>query len=889
MRALGTSFFCVLSILIAFYAFTEMPQVQDLLLDARPYWVQEAVYWSSFYVIGIFVWALPLVFTARLLLLQNFDLIGVDTEDRFKFYIFAFPRFYAIFAFIAVLLGMLAASQNIPSPSNGTLYELSLHKFVEFHLIVLCFATASVTVVIFIRDVFISYYRRRMEAFAHRNPDLCKKSLMRIESLTRKPCPDQKADDPYLTALKPEYISTETWIVAQRAKLFMWGYMSVLTWVLLVFVVFHFLSYSATLRWIFPSIYFQAHPAFQAAWNVIADAVIIKRAPLLLVLLGGWLPFLTILAILSNRHQFPFITAFIVVGILLTPLTGDGHDMRIMALSKEQQARLKPVSFSEALRDWKAASGWNGKGCEQLPAATPALADCPRPVIVAGEGGGSRAAFLFASVLGVLEDDSLDKRRNPDGRPFHNQLFAISSVSGSSVGAAFFVSALNIQPGASPGKLENALYRQRLWFRNAAASKLDGIGTGSRFLNGLVTYKDALQAALSNDFVSPTMIGLFARDVSLASVFPPIMDRAGVLETAWEDAFNDVYGTSGQTSPLSGPLQAIVPRPDRWTPLVFMNATSMETGRRIIVTPVETGSGGGTAGKALFTDTYSLHELLCAPYPGPVADSYPRSSALQNIASAFPSLFRPVVKCAGTEPVSAGIRLSTAASVSSRSPFVTPHAGIRNRTGQLIDSAVDGGYFDNSGIVTALDIARSVKALDARLLPFILQVSNNPEWFEASRNCGAEGIHSAGPHIPNEVASQPLGALTDPLTVNSTRMSRGYETILELPQRASQLNGGIVSVAQIHVCPQPEESFWDFLRYYSSKSGKEGDKERRMPTQQEVTFFKSISLSWWLSSPLQAYLDGQIYSEHNQTERNCIISLLSDSNIASACGGSAGD
>ena len=50
-----------------------------------------------------------------------------------------------------------------------------------------------------------------------------------------------------------------------------------------------------------------------------------------------------------------------------------------------------------------------------------------------------------------------------------------------------------------------------------------------------------------------------------------------------------------------------------------MNATSMETGRRIIVTPVETGSEGGTAGKALFTDTYSLHELLCAPYPGPLA------------------------------------------------------------------------------------------------------------------------------------------------------------------------------------------------------------------------------------------------------------------------------
>ena len=206
----------------------------------------------------------------------------------------------------------------------------------------------------------------------------------------------------------------------------------------------------------------------------------------------------------------------------------------------------------------------------------------------------------------------------------------------------------------------------------------------------------------------------------------------------------------------------------------------------------------------------------------------------------------------------------------------------------MIDSAVDGGYFDNSGIVTALDIARSVKALDARLLPFILQVSNNPEWFEASSKCGAEGIHSAGPHIPNEAASPPLGALTDPLTVNSTRMSRGYETILELPQRASQLNGGIVSVAQIYVCPQREESFWAFLQYYGNNSGNDKENPQRNALQQEARLFKSISLSWWLSPPLQAYLDGQIYSDFNQAERNCILSLLSDFNIAATCSDPAG-
>ena len=85
LRALGISFISVLSVLIALFAFTSLPQVQDVLLDARPYWVQEALYWSFFYLMGILVWALPLVFAARLLLLQHFALIGIDTEEDLSF------------------------------------------------------------------------------------------------------------------------------------------------------------------------------------------------------------------------------------------------------------------------------------------------------------------------------------------------------------------------------------------------------------------------------------------------------------------------------------------------------------------------------------------------------------------------------------------------------------------------------------------------------------------------------------------------------------------------------------------------------------------------------------------------------------------------------------
>ena len=35
---------------------------------------------------------------------------------------------------------------------------------------------------------------------------------------------------------------------------------------------------------------------------------------------------------------------------------------------------------------------------------------------------------------------------------------------------------------------------------------------------------------------------------------------------------------------------------------------------------------------------------------------------------------------------------------------------------------------------------------------------------------------------------------------------------------------------------------------------------RMMMTMQKQMLYKRISLSWWLSPPLQAYLDGQLYT-----------------------------
>ncbi len=714
------------------------------------------------------------------------------------------------------------------------------------------------------------------------DPEGFKKTLIRIERITRKPTRKLEDLDLHLSALKPDFLSTEAWVAAQRVKAFMWRYMSRLTVFLLVLVAIHFLSYSESVSRFLTVPEMSSHQGLQEVLDFISDTLYLKRASFLFVIFGAWLPFATIFALLSNRYQFPFIAILFIVGMSLTLFIGDGHDVRIMPLSKEQSAALKPIAFGDAVKGWKAASGWNAKGCEWLAEKAPELDACPRPILVAGEGGGSRAAFLLASVLGILEDESLDQvKLNPAARAFHQQLFAISSVSGSSVGAAFFVGALKARPSLTVDDLKRALYRQRLWFKNVARASDRALR--NNYITNFVTYKDSLQAALSNDFISPSIIAYLARDVLILSRLPFVLDRAGVLETAWEHAFDDVYGLPKQTPLLTEPLQTMAPSPNSWTPLLFMNATSIETGRRVIITPVKIAEPISN-GNPLFIDAYDLHELFCSPYTDPITNQIPNIGWLDKIARILPAHFSNMenATCSGRKPTSVDVRLSTAAGISSRSPFVSPHAVIRDTTSQITDSAVDGGYFDNSGAVTALEIANGLKATDKRLRPYIVQVSSEPDWFKESAKCGSKDAIADRPRIPNEADFRPVGSITDLLTVNSTRVSRGYETILELPNQASKINDGVPSVSQFYICPQPKENFFGnlFNKYFNPSADEDEQRYARIEkkTQEEAAAsqFKSVSLSWWLSPPLQAFLDGQVYADHNIRERTCVISLLND-------------
>ncbi len=237
--------------------------------------------------------------------------------------------------------------------------------------------------------------------------------------------------------------------------------------------------------------------------------------------------------------------------------------------------------------------------------------------------------------------------------------------------------------------------------------------------------------------------------------------------------------------------------------------------------------------------------------------------------------------CTGHKPDAIDVRLSTAAGVSARSPIVSPHANIRDRNGQVADSWADGGYFDNSGAVTAYEMAVALKRADSRLEPYVVQISSEPQWF--IDNCQSrletrpqiriqpqQVAKEEAPPLPNEADFSVLGTWGDVSAINSTRVARSYETMVALGNQIEAINNKKASYSLIYVCPQQRENI-----IYNSVVRLLGDKAAAM-TKHKRKAWKNVSLSWWLSPGLQAYLDRQLYAPYNKQELDSIVELLQE-------------
>jgi len=233
---------------------------------------------------------------------------------------------------------------------------------------------------------------------------------------------------------------------------------------------------------------------------------------------------------------YPVVTPLVLCAILFG-LWIDNHQVRTLPQAKHQ-----------ALPMAQAVDRWLDQGAAQAEAPA-------KLVVVATAGGGIRAAYWTATVLGAVQDQVPGFRR---------QLFGISGVSGGSLGAAVFVTLL-AQPGP-PGTLADCL---RLPLAR-------GVGT----VAPRGAYECYGQAVLSQDFLAPAIAGTLFSD--LPQRFLPygvLPDRAQALEEGWEDAWprarfaRDTWSEHGFDDLWSGPGHL---------PALLLNGTHVESGKRII-------------------------------------------------------------------------------------------------------------------------------------------------------------------------------------------------------------------------------------------------------------------------------------------------------------------
>ncbi len=539
-----------------------------------------------------------------------------------------------------------------------------------------------------------------------------------------------------------------------------------------------------------------------------------RQLPLALavpLIFGGWVPILSYLSSVGRRFHAPLVSALLVAGVLGTYLFGDNHRVRIVAANEPAHHRTR---LPDGLFLWMRANG-----CERTPA------DCPRPVIVAAAGGASRAGFFTASVIGhFLDFESLKQGytftradgqpvvRAPrddgrftaeqeaalDGADIAGRLFAISGVSGGAYGAAAVTAALSARTGPAVAPCANTPAES--WFGGAVAN-----------------WRDCLESLTAGDYLTATFFGLAFHDQ--VQLF--LQDRAALLEQSWEARGRDLVAAAGPRAAsragdrLAAPFLADERRPDRWLPFLILNGTSVETGQRIVTTDLnptyaapETCPAGGPKSECpIFVHTIDFHSLIRADLD---------------------------------------VALSTAALNSARFPVISPPGSVYLSPDNIADRIVDGGYFENYGAQSALELAKAIVEVEPRLAPFVLVISNDPgSTYAEERTARGVSTPDAREHVWFPEATGPIGA------IGTVRSGRGRLAVADTEQWLETRYGRRCGQNLAHIKVWPEAT-------------RDGRCPRFGADPETV---REISMSWWLSKPVQMNLREQLERPSDPTAR----------------------
>jgi len=343
---------------------------------------------------------------------------------------------------------------------------------------------------------------------------------------------------------------------------------------------------------------------------------------------------------------------------------------------------------------------------EQWQAQLPKRDDSPI-FFVAAAGGGLRAAYWTATMLAAADDHTCGE--------FGRHVYAYSGVSGGSLGVAAY------------------LAQRQVWEAKPPAERCQ---TGRRA---------EIADMLGRDFLAPVAGSLLFAE--MAQRFVPFdylaEDRGSILAKAWSRAWDDVFARDKGRfdQPFLDVFAAFAK--DNARPAVFLNATAVESGRRVIASNVQ----------VRIPDAVDLFR--------PVRQMALRTNGLPLREAVLNSARFTYVSPAGTVHGCAKPKPDGTCSVHPK-PW---------------DRLVDGGYFENSGVATLSDVIRALKSdgVKNRLYVIVIDNSNESELACPQRRTSGDGNEDVPAGVP------PLSGVTGPLeAMLHVREARGQLEVRRL-------------------------------------------------------------------------------------------------------------
>ncbi|MBS0448840.1 MAG: hypothetical protein JSR59_23195 [Proteobacteria bacterium] len=255
----------------------------------------------------------------------------------------------------------------------------------------------------------------------------------------------------------------------------------------------------------------------------------------------------------------------------------------------------------------------------------------------------------------------------------------------------------------------------------------------------------AASTALSGDFVAPAVAGMFYGD--LMQRFLPhafaTLDRSRAIEGAWQLAFAYVPG-----QPFERTLDSFYAGCPK-LPQLLLNATRVETGERVVLTRLPTHREE--------SDRWSFVNTFDGMQDGSM-------TRLQSLAGLVHH--------------------------SARFPFVSPPGTIEiagtHKDAPPSFRLVDGGYFDNSGVQSAVDAIEMLRGRLAPLTfhPLLLLIRNSDEPLDHQKP-DDDGVSAVFPETGSIGLALAMVRGSHAVTIRADAERRFQADLIDVPVRAA--------------------------------------------------------------------------------------------------------